>query len=129
MVTMIRRSTSTYATEVLSLPRRRRMMARLDISHDGLRYGYKGYRYDRLKDAVTYALLMRRRPDSKDSGGPYTQFHMSAVPCGAERAVMASLAISFDAGAYRFGEYRYDRLADAVNYAKLAVQRHEKAGL
>jgi hypothetical protein len=40
---------------------------------------------------------------------------------------MASLAISFDTGVYRFGEYRYDRLADAVNYAKLAGQQHEEA--
>jgi hypothetical protein len=38
---------------------------------------------------------------------------------------MASLAIEFDAGAYRFGNYRYDRLADAVNYARSAGKRQQ----
>lgn len=32
---------------------------------------------------------------------------------------MASLAITFEEGIYRLGPYRYDRLADAVNYARV----------
>lgn len=100
-------------------------MARLAISHDGLRYRYNGYRYARLTDAVTYALLMRSRPGQKDAGGPFTQCTAIVPPSGAERELMASLSIEFEAGAYRFGSYRYDRLADAVNYARLATRRQE----
>jgi hypothetical protein len=32
---------------------------------------------------------------------------------------MATLGITFQDGVYRLGEYRYDRLVDAVNYARL----------
>jgi hypothetical protein len=125
MTTTSRRSTSNHASEVAALPRRRRLMARLDISHDGLRYWYNGYRYDRLTDAVSYALLTRARPGPREPGAPHTQCTVVAAPSDADRALMASLAIEFDAGAYRFGSYRYDRLADAVNYARSAGQRQE----
>jgi hypothetical protein len=33
---------------------------------------------------------------------------------------MAPLGIQFDGRAFRFAGYRYDRLADAVNYARRA---------
>ncbi len=36
-----------------------------------------------------------------------------------QRELMDSLAISFRDGVYHLGDYRYDRLADAVNYARL----------
>jgi len=39
---------------------------------------------------------------------------------------MASLDIDFRDGAYRFREFRYDGLMDAVNYAKLTRQRQDK---
>lgn len=33
--------------------------------------------------------------------------------------LMAALGITFQDGVYHLGEYRYDRLVDAVNYARL----------
>jgi hypothetical protein len=100
-----------------------RQMAELGIGFDGLHYGYNGYRYDRLADAVAYASLMRSRPKRKDTGGPFKQTRMLAVPTDAERAVMALLGIDFHNGTYRFEGFCYDGLSDAVAYAKLILQR------
>jgi hypothetical protein len=36
-----------------------------------------------------------------------------------ERRLMSSLAITLQDGVYHLGPYRYDRLADAVAYARL----------
>jgi hypothetical protein len=44
-------------------------------------------------------------------------------PSEDDQAIMAALSISFDAGVYRYREYRYDRLADAVNYASIDAAR------
>ena len=102
---------------------REAQMAEFGIGYDGLHYGYNGYRYDRLADAVAYASLMRSRPTQMDAGGPFRQTRTLATPTDAERTLMASLAIRFEDGAYRFEGFRYDRLSDAVNYAKLTLQR------
>jgi hypothetical protein len=107
-------------------PERVRQMADLGIGYDGLQYQYNGYRYGRLADAVAYASLMGSRPTQKDAGGPFMQRKAFAVPTDAEQALMATLAIDFDDGAYRFEGFRYDGLADAVNYAKLTRQRQDK---
>src|ERR1043165_1328388 len=40
-------------------------------------------------------------------------------PDALQREVMAELAITFDGDAYHLGSYRYTRLDDAVNYARL----------
>jgi hypothetical protein len=37
-----------------------REMARFGITHDGRGYCYGEYRYDRLEDAIAYALEVRR---------------------------------------------------------------------
>src|SRR5436305_6528499 len=92
---------------------RERQMAEFGIGYGGLHYGYNGYQYDRLADAVAYASLMRSRPTQKDAGGPFRQRKTFAAPTDAERTVMASLAIHFDDGAYRFERFRYDRLSHA----------------
>jgi len=41
------------------------------------------------------------------------------APDGAQRRLMAALDITFRDGVYHLGPYRYGRLADAVNYARL----------
>ena len=69
---------------------------------------------------------MRSRPTQKDAGGSFMQRKAFAVPTDAERSLIAALAIDFDDGAYRFEGFRYDGLADAVNYAKLTRQRQDK---
>jgi hypothetical protein len=104
-------------------PEHERQTAEFGIGYDGLHYGYNGYRYDRLADAVAYASLMRSRPTQKDAGGPFKQVKTFAAPTDEERTLIASLAIEFANGAYRFDGFRYDGLSDAVNYAKLTLQR------
>lgn len=38
--------------------------------------------------------------------------------------LMSKYGITFDGERYRYQEYKYDRLADAANYAKLQMSRH-----
>ena len=95
-------------------------MAEYGIGYDGFHYDYNGYRYDRWQDAVAYASLMRSRPGQVDTGGPFPPGKRSAPATNAEHALMTSLGIRFDDGAYRFEGFRYDALSDAVSYAKLA---------
>jgi len=42
-----------------------------------------------------------------------------------EERLMASLAICFDGRQYRYRDYRYDRLDDAIAYARLQRERGE----
>jgi hypothetical protein len=109
----------------LEMPGRERQMAEFCVGHDGLRYHDNGYRYDKWQDAVAYARLMRDRPSQADAGGSFVPGKKVAATTEAEQAQMAALGISFDDGAYRFGDFRYDRLPDAVNYALRAPSRHD----
>ena len=104
---------------------RERHMAQFHIGYDGLRYHRNGYRYDRLEDAVAYAVLTGSRPGREDTIGTFTQRKSFAWPTDAEEALMVSLGICFDRGTYRFESFRYDELSDAVNYAKRAPRRQE----
>jgi hypothetical protein len=115
-----RKSTDTLGVES---PERERLMVDLSIGFDGLRYEYNGYRYDALADAANYARLMRSRPLQADPGGSFMQSARVDAPSDADRKLMTALAIEYDAGVYRFDGYRYDRLADAVTYAKLSARR------
>lgn len=99
-------------------PDRERLMAEFGIEYDGVDYGFHGYRYERLADAVAYARLLRSHPGQEDAGGPTRRARIVAAPTEADRALMASLGIGFEAGAFHFGGFRYDLLADAVNYAR-----------
>jgi len=47
-------------------------------------------------------------------------------PDGLDRRLMKTLHISFSAGVYEFRGYRYDRLIDAVNYARLLADSDRK---
>ena len=96
----------------------REQMQRLSIAFNGRHYQYGRYRYDRLADAVAYATLSRARglPD-EDAGSTASVEHVD-VPDESDRAVMADLAITYEGGIFRYASYRYDRLADAVRYAK-----------
>ena len=106
-------------------PDRERQMAEFSVGHDGLAYHYNGYRYDKWQDAVAYASLMRERPWQADAGGSFVPGKTFAAATDAQRALMASLGIRFDDGAYRFGGFRYDELSDAVNHAQRDPPAHE----
>lgn len=49
-----------------------------------------------------------------------TEHHDADIESGkASPQLMAELGITFDGRSYRYEDYRYDRLADAINYAQL----------
>lgn len=97
---------------------RERQMAEFSVRHDGVRYQYNGYRYDRWEDAVAYARLVRGRLGQVDAGGAFLAGKRPAPITDAEYALMKSLGIRLEDGAYWFESFRYDNLSDAVNYAK-----------
>ena len=100
-------------------PELERQMAELRIGYDGLRYEYNGYRYDRLADAQAYARLMRSTAGENEPAGPNVARAFRAPPTDAQKALMTTLAIRCEGGAYRYEGFRYERLSDAVDYARL----------
>jgi len=94
------------------------VMAELSIAYDGRHYQYDRYRYDRLADAVSYARLQRSRPPAGEGSASMPPAQLVQAPDESERHLMAALAITFRDGVYHLGAYRYDRLGDAVSYAR-----------
>lgn len=103
-----------------TLPERERLMAEFSIAFNGRYYLYGPYRYDHLADAVNYARLRRANVGAREKFGA-TPAPVSA-PSESERQLMKTLDITFLDTVYRLGAYRYDRLADAVAYARLGVK-------
>lgn len=81
---------------------------------------HSGYRYDHLDDAVAYARLQRSRSGYRQQP-PAALRRTVEPPDTPQLATMVSLGITFRDGMYRFGPYRYDRLAHAVGYARLQL--------
>jgi hypothetical protein len=100
---------------------RERLMAQYSITYNGRQYQYDRYRYDGLTDAVDYARLQRGRPVGSDGNTDPMAPAQAIVeaPDESQRELMAELAITFQDGIYHLGDYRYERLADAANYARL----------
>lgn len=101
---------------------RERLMAEHSISFDGRRYHYARYRYDNLADALAYAKLQHSLGLDHSLIDPTPPAQQVEAPDASQRQLMATLAITFADGVYHLGPYRYDRLADAVSYA-----RHQRA--
>jgi hypothetical protein len=98
---------------------RERLMAEFSIAYNGRHYHYDRYRYDDLADAVRYAKLRPSMPPSGEEVGYLPPAEDVQAPDESQRRLMAASAITFQDGIYHLGDYRYDRLADAVNYARL----------
>lgn len=98
-------------------------LLRQSVGFDGRHYQYNGYRYDRLADAVAHVALTRARPSLLDPKGPYSLELSSDPPDAPDRETMASLGIVAQGNAYRWGDFRYDRLEDAIAYAVLMRKR------
>ena len=96
-----------------------RQMAELGVWRDGCDYAYQAYRYEQLGDALAYARLTGGRSGEENGPAPFLRKPFVA-PTDAERALMGPLGIQFDGRAFCFAGYRYDRLADAVKYARRA---------
>lgn len=96
-------------------------MSDLNVRFDGRAYRYGPYCYDVLKDALAYARLDQGRPGCpavpSDDLPVWTP---PAMPTDAEQQQMDLLGITFDGRHYHYQSYRYDRLADALDYAHRA---------
>lgn len=97
----------------------KRQMAELGIAFDGRCYWYQEYRYELLSDALNYARLDRTRPTYEPKIHVYPEWREPEKPSVEQQRTMAELGVSFDGKRYRYREYRYDHLIDAINYAKL----------
>lgn len=105
------------------------LMATFGIRRSGRFYLCRGYRYTHIWDAVAYARQARERPDLARQEPHWERSHGagSAADSNAPRAqdasLMALLRITFADGQYVFDDLRYDRLQDAVAYARLQQSR------
>ena len=88
------------------------------VSFDGVQYVFDGFRYDRLSDAMAYARLMRSRPPEFDSSTTRAPPRSYVPLTEAERTLMGTLGIELVDHTFRFESFRYDRLSDAVAYAR-----------
>jgi hypothetical protein len=92
---------------------------RQDAEPGGRPHG-TGYRYEQLGDALAHARQTRSGPEDEADNDSSRQRPAFVPPTDAEQVLMASLGIQFDGRAFRFAGFRYDRLADAVLYARRA---------
>ncbi len=83
------------------------------ISYNGRHYCYRQYRYDRLEDAVAYARLCVGRPVDVASEAMPSPEHVE-VPTAEQHAEMSAAGIRYANGSYTLGDYRYERLQDAL---------------
>lgn len=100
---------------------RERPMSALRVSLDGRQYGHRDYRYDRLEDALNHARLQTApSPDTLDEESSHDtpKRHPSSE---SEKHLMEALGIKNCR--YRYRDYRYDQLADAIAYAELSMTR------
>jgi len=95
-------------------------MAELSITYAGRQYQYSHYRYDRLDDAVAYARKQRSAPSASDAGDSLPPARVEESPDELTRRRMAGYWITYEDGLYHLGPYRYERLLDAMRYARQA---------
>ena len=91
---------------------------RLGISFDGKQFVYRDFQYERLADAISYAELDIQREGKQAVAATAADWLLRPVPNSADQALMQQLGVTFNDWCYKFGDYRYDRLADALNYAR-----------
>jgi hypothetical protein len=92
--------------------------AELCITYNGRSYGYRGYRYERFAEAVDYARLDRARAFADPGADSAAPLERLPVPSMVDLDLMRALGIRYADGVFHWREYRYDRLADAVAYAR-----------
>ncbi|MGE5651159.1 hypothetical protein [Noviherbaspirillum sp. UKPF54] len=120
--------TSPYAPDMATVPNRdsqieneKRQMAELGVTYDGRSYRYKEYRYDLLSDALNYARLEHSSSsylEEQEEAPAPPQWIEPDKPTEADKRMMEKLAITFDGKYYRYHDYRYDHLVDAIHYAQ-----------
>lgn len=89
------------------------------VGLDGRKYRYKSFSYDNASDTLNHSRPDQNRLDPKCIASEPTAWVDAIEPTAAERRQMATMGITHDGRHYRYMEYRFDRLVDAVNYAHL----------
>jgi len=99
-----------------------RLMSAFGVTRSGRFFLFHGYRYSTLADAVAYAHLLGTRPtlSAEDNHAALARFEEEPAVVGSaeDERLMATCGISLADGQYVFAAFRYDRLADAVAYAR-----------
>lgn len=90
----------------------------LGISFNGTQFVYRDFKYDRLPDAFAYAELDIEREGKAAAATTAADWLARPLPGVADQTQMQELGIIFENWRYKYLDYRYDRLADAVNYAR-----------
>lgn len=94
-------------------------MLRYGISFNGRHFQYGHHRYEHLSDALAYARCLQHvPPEARAAPDPEPFIEVVEPPTPAQRLTMATLAISYRLGYYRWGPHRYERLDDAIAYAR-----------
>jgi hypothetical protein len=105
---------------------RARLMAKYSITYNGRHYEKTDYRYDSLADAVRHAKLQHvsgKTIDDKTMIGPRRRPENVESPTAEpEIQLMARFGITFANGTYTLGSFKYERLSDALDYARLKRQ-------
>lgn len=89
----------------------------LGISFNGTQFAYREFKYDKLPDAITYAELDALRKGQQKGVSYAPEWLDQTAPCASDRELMRQYGITSEGWRYRYREFRYDRLADAINYA------------
>jgi hypothetical protein len=90
----------------------------LGISFNGTQYVYRDFKYDKLSDAIAYAELDSGRPGTMPDASLPAAWLDRQVPGDADQEAMRQYGIVLEEWRYRYWDYRYDRLVDAVNFAR-----------
>ena len=92
--------------------------AALEVTFDGHYYHFRQYRYEQLSDALRYARMQHDKPGFQRDGAFVPRWLPAWQPDEGQLALMRELGIVFGQGRFAFGSYRYDRLDDAVAFAR-----------
>lgn len=107
-----------------------KLLQELGIHYDGRSYCFLSYRYTRLEDAVAYARLVHARaflslPEDRMTSPKHCENAEAASE--AELDEMRRLGVEHRNGRYTFGEFKYDKLSDALAYARIKALNQESA--
>jgi hypothetical protein len=112
--------TDTIYAEI-SVDEKRRLMAEFSITRHGRYYHFDTYRYELLSDAIAFAEIVRARsPHTAQRPDPSAleKCDDAQTPNAADQQLMQEFSISLQNYSFVFEGFRYDRLIDAVNYAR-----------
>lgn len=89
----------------------------LGISFNGSQFACGEFKYDKLQDAIAYAELVISRDGGQPAVSGPAEWIERSGPTDIDQALMRKHGISFEQWRYKYQDFSYERLADAVSYA------------